>query len=73
MLDFACRNNDVSELRKQVLPPSRGIVVEVGIGSALNLPCYLPSIEHLYGLIYRPNCYRWHEEKRNTFLFQSRF
>ena len=54
MLDFACRNKDVSELRRQVLPPARGIVVEVGIGSALNLPHYPRSIEHLYGIDFSP-------------------
>ena len=50
LIDFACRNKDVSELRKQVLPAAKGIVVEVGIGSALNLPYYSPNVVHLYGI-----------------------
>jgi ubiquinone/menaquinone biosynthesis C-methylase UbiE len=50
LLDFACRNKDVSELRRQVLPTARGIVVEVGIGSALNLPYYSPNVVRLYGI-----------------------
>jgi hypothetical protein len=64
MLDFACRNKDVSELRKQVLPSARGIVVEVGIGSALNLPYYSPSIEHLYGIDLSPELLQM--ERRKT-------
>jgi ubiquinone/menaquinone biosynthesis C-methylase UbiE len=50
LLDFACRNKDVSELRKQALPAAKGIVVEVGIGSALNLPYYSRDVERLYGI-----------------------
>jgi ubiquinone/menaquinone biosynthesis C-methylase UbiE len=50
LIDAACRNKDVRELRKQVLPAAKGIVVEVGIGSALNLPCYSANVVHLYGI-----------------------
>ena len=50
LLDFACRNKDVTELRQLVLPEAKGIVVEVGIGSALNLPYYSSGVSHLYGI-----------------------
>ena len=50
ILDFACRQKDVSELRKQVLPAAKGVVLEIGIGSALNLPYYSSGVEHLYGV-----------------------
>jgi ubiquinone/menaquinone biosynthesis C-methylase UbiE len=50
LIDAACRTPDVSELRKQALPAAHGIVVEVGIGSALNLPYYSTNVTHLYGI-----------------------
>jgi ubiquinone/menaquinone biosynthesis C-methylase UbiE len=50
LIDFACRNKDASELRKKVVPAAKGIVVEVGIGSALNLPYYSRDVERLYGI-----------------------
>ena len=50
LIDAACRNKDVRELRKQVVPAAKGIVVEVGIGSALNLPYYSADVVHLYGI-----------------------
>jgi ubiquinone/menaquinone biosynthesis C-methylase UbiE len=50
VLDFACRNKDVTELRKQALPAASGTVLEVGIGSALNLPYYSPQVTRLYGV-----------------------
>jgi len=50
LIDAACRNKDLGELRKQVVPAAKGIVVEVGIGSALNLPYYSTNVVHLCGI-----------------------
>jgi ubiquinone/menaquinone biosynthesis C-methylase UbiE len=50
LIDAACRNKDVTELRKQVLPAAKGIVVEVSIGSALNLPYYSANVVPVYGI-----------------------
>ncbi|MCU1297867.1 MAG: methyltransferase [Acidobacteriaceae bacterium] len=50
LIDVGCRNKDARELRKQVLPAAKGHVVEVGIGSALNLPYYSSDVVHLYGI-----------------------
>jgi ubiquinone/menaquinone biosynthesis C-methylase UbiE len=50
LIDAACRNKDVKELRKQMLPAAKGIVLEIGVGSALNLPYYSTNVTHLYGI-----------------------
>ena len=50
LLDLAMRNREVARYRLQVVPQARGTVVEIGIGSGLNLPFYGDDIERLYGI-----------------------
>lgn len=40
LLDFACGLPVVSRLRRQVIPQAAGRVLEIGIGTGLNLPFY---------------------------------
>ena len=54
LIDTACRNKDITKLREKVVPAAEGIVLEAGIGSALNLPYYSPRVTRLYGLDQSP-------------------
>mgnify|MGYP003301832541 FL=1 len=50
-LNCACGSNPVSRQRQKVVPLVEGKVLEVGVGSGLNLPFYDKSkIDELWGL-----------------------
>jgi ubiquinone/menaquinone biosynthesis C-methylase UbiE len=49
-IDLAMRNKETAGLRAQWLPHARGDVLEVGIGSGLNLPFYSSQVRKVYGL-----------------------
>lgn len=51
LIDRACSVGQVMKLRQQVVPQCRGTVLEVGMGSAINLAFYQPDqVELVYGL-----------------------
>ncbi len=50
LLDIAMRNKEVARHRSVVVPRARGIVLEVGIGSGLNLRFYGPQVQGLYAI-----------------------
>lgn len=51
LLNLACSTRQVMKLRRELVPRSRGNVLEIGMGSGLNLPYYDPrKVEKLWGL-----------------------
>ena len=51
MLDFACGAGPILKQREKVVPFAEGRILEVGMGSALNLPFYDASrVEMVWGL-----------------------
>lgn len=50
LIDLAMRNKETIRLRAASIPHARGDVLEIGIGSGLNLPFYSAQVQHVYGV-----------------------
>ncbi|RPI53209.1 MAG: class I SAM-dependent methyltransferase [Acidobacteria bacterium] len=50
LIEFAMSRDEATRLRRTYIPRARGIVLEIGIGSGLNLPFYTKDVTRLYGV-----------------------
>ena len=50
LINCAMRHEQATRLRRANVPPARGVVLEVGVGSGLNLPMYTTAVTRLYGV-----------------------
>ena len=50
LINVAMRNREAARYRSRIVPNASGVVLEIGVGSGLNLPFYGAGVERLYGL-----------------------
>src|SRR6266540_973420 len=50
IIDLAMRNEEAARLRAAYIPGARGDVLEIGIGSGLNLPFYSSDVRRVIGV-----------------------
>lgn len=50
LLDLVMRQRQIEKYRRELIPTARGRVLEVGIGSGLNLPLYATGVNMVVGL-----------------------
>lgn len=73
VLDIVMRNKEVTRYRSRLVPQARGVVLEVGIGSGLNLPFYGPQVQRLYAIDPSENLLRMARRRAQTMQFPVEF
>src|SRR5690349_1346836 len=58
LLDLAMGNRLLDHYRQQTIGPAQALVLEVGVGSGLNLPLYGPAVARVVGLDPSPQLLR---------------
>ncbi|OFW31053.1 MAG: phospholipid methyltransferase [Acidobacteria bacterium RIFCSPLOWO2_02_FULL_65_29] len=73
LIDLAMRNKEATRYRSRIVPQANGVVLEVGVGSGLNLPFYGTGVARLYGLDPSEELLRMAREKARATAFPVDF
>jgi ubiquinone/menaquinone biosynthesis C-methylase UbiE len=72
LVHFLCSHKVITQQRRKVVPQAKGRVLEIGIGSGLNLPFYNPEkVRHVWGL--DPNEDMWNLNRSHSVSFDVEF
>jgi ubiquinone/menaquinone biosynthesis C-methylase UbiE len=69
LINLAMRREEATRLRAAHVPAAVGVVMEVGIGSGLNLPFYTSAVTHLFGVDPSPELLAMAREKAAAVQF----
>jgi ubiquinone/menaquinone biosynthesis C-methylase UbiE len=58
LLDLAMRNRVLDHYRERTIETARGLALEIGVGSGLNVPLYGPAVTRIVGLDPSPELLR---------------
>lgn len=73
LVDATMRNKEAMRYRSRIVPQARGTVLEIGVGSGLNLPFYGHGVEQLYGLDPSEELLAMARKKSRTIAFPIEF
>jgi SAM-dependent methyltransferase len=72
LLDLSMRNRLLDHYRQRTIETARGLVLEVGVGSGLNLRFYSRAVDRVCGIDLSPDCYVWRTRERRIRLSRCR-
>ena len=63
LINMAMRNTRLASYRQETIRAARGLVLEIGVGSGLNLPLYGPAVDRVFGIDPSPELLRLASER----------
>jgi ubiquinone/menaquinone biosynthesis C-methylase UbiE len=73
LIDFTMRNKEAARLRRESLTHAHGNVLEIGIGSGLNLPFYPSEVACVHGIDSSPELLRMARRQAASVPFKVEF